>query len=179
MNSYQGEDILTPLHRPSPHAGEGGMLIGAATPLHAEGEDILATPPARRVIGQQMAAWIVFHVRQILVVLLAVLCIISCMVLGWVLIEFVKHEKEPCDVSLSLYVKVWVVLWVVGVWKREVHKCLVRWNPNDGPPPLRVQIMDMIHIGIVHIWVVVGIYLIASSRTCAATNPKLFLAVKW
>jgi len=130
-------------------------------------------------MSQRMAARIVFRFRQVLLVLLAVLCIMSFVVLGWVLIEFAKHEKDPCDVPLALYVKVWVVLWVFGVWKKDFYKCLLRWSPDDGAPPLRVRVVDLIHIGVVHTWVAVGIYWVGTSQLCSKTAPELFTAVKW
>eukprot|EP00954_Amorphochlora_amoebiformis_P003835 297753-Amorphochlora_amoeboformis.AAC.1 len=50
---------------------------------------------------------------------------------------------------------------------------------SDGPRPLRVQILDVIHIGVVHIWVAMGNYWVATSQTCSATSPELFTAVKY
>jgi len=99
--------------------------------------------------------------------------------LGWVLIEFVKHEKDECDVPLALYVKVWVVLWLFGVWKKEFHKRLLRWSPQDGAPPFRVRIFDFIHLSVVHGWVAMGIYWVLTSETCHQTASELYTAVKW
>ncbi|GAB5362862.1 hypothetical protein AAMO2058_000835000 [Amorphochlora amoebiformis] len=103
----------------------------------------------------------------------------SFIVLVWVIVEFVKHENDDCDVPLSLYVKIWLGLWAFGVSKKELQKCILRWAPSDGPRPLRVQILDVIHIGVVHIWVAMGNYWVATSQTCSATSPELFTAVKY
>jgi len=181
---HRSFDPRRPLQRPDAQQtpnSPGEIFLQAASsvaPPSHEG-DFFAAPPARQFISQGVAARIVFNFRQILLWLLAVLCIMSFVVLGWVLIEFAKHEKDPCDVPLALYVKVWVVLWVFGVWKKDFYKCLLRWSPEEGTPPLRVRIVDLIHIGIVHTWVAVGIYWVGSSQQCSNTAPELFTAVKW
>mmetsp|Transcript_23565 Transcript_23565/g.41703 ORF Transcript_23565/g.41703 Transcript_23565/m.41703 type:complete len:310 (-) Transcript_23565:198-1127(-) len=174
--------IITPLRRPDSHSSRipGDALLSAASPIDpSNGGELLSDQSARSLISQRVAMRIVFNFRQVLLVFLAVLCILSFVVLGWVLVEFAKHEKDPCDVPLSLYVKVWVVLWLFGVWKKEVHKCLLRWHPTDAPPPLRVRILDVVHISVVHVWVAMGIYWVSSSKECSKTAPELFLAVKW
>mmetsp|Transcript_19634 Transcript_19634/g.27401 ORF Transcript_19634/g.27401 Transcript_19634/m.27401 type:complete len:314 (+) Transcript_19634:128-1069(+) len=177
------QNVATPLTRPdaqySPQS-PGEVLLQASSPIDpSTGGDLLAGRSARYLIGQRTVARVVFSLRQVLLVLLAVLCIMSFVVLGWVLIEFAKHEKDPCDVPLALYVKVWVILWLFGVWKKELHKIFLRWTPHDGAPPIRVRVLDSMHIGVVHIWVAVGIYWIVTSKECSSTAPELFTAVKW
>eukprot|EP00466_Bigelowiella_natans_P009031 jgi/Bigna1/87622/estExt_fgenesh1_pg.C_220107 len=158
-NGGDANNVLMPLQR------NNDAVVDPLT-----GQHLLAGRSARNLIHQRAAA-------RMLLVLLAVLCTVA---LGWVLIEFAKHEKDECDVPLALYVKVWVVLWLFGVWKKELfHKILLRWSPQDGAPPFRVRLVDSIYLSAVHAWVAMGIYWVVSSETCHETASELYTAVKW
>eukprot|EP00954_Amorphochlora_amoebiformis_P003836 297753-Amorphochlora_amoeboformis.AAC.2 len=99
LMSYQGPNVLTPLRRPDGHQSSGsssGLLMQAAvTPLDPSNrDDLLSGRPARTLINQVLTAWlyprrtaarIVYNFRQVLLVLLATLCIMS----------FVIHLLHP------------------------------------------------------------------------------------
>lgn len=108
-------------------------------------------------------------------------CLIGPATVGlmiWVIVSFALQHSSPCDVPLRMWCIVMFASSAMGVLHALVLRCICQHDTRT-PVPWHAKLYMVVVSLFEFAWIIVGICLVAVSRTCEDTAPKLFTSVKF
>jgi len=112
----------------------------------------------------------------------ATYCLVAPLAFGlfvWLIVCFILEREKPCDVPLGT----WAIVVFASTGYDMVHFAVLRYICRFDPTSSsRLQIVARGYVVLVSLldlaWQFVGVFWVATSKTCEETAPNLFTSVK-